>query len=152
MPSETLTAVRRELRYVRSPGQEEFLNEVIATSIPRITTLKASTKPWRAQLGHAWRKQKQYGESLEVPTSHPPARMKPIPDKATDGRANPRGIPCLYLATKKDTAVLEVRPLIGSYVSVAQFAVMRELHLARSSHTGSDIRAVAVRRTAERPE
>jgi RES domain-containing protein len=32
--------------------------------------------------------------------------MKPILAKATDGRANPRGIPCLYLATKKDTAVL----------------------------------------------
>jgi hypothetical protein len=56
--------------------------------------------------------------------------MKPIPAKATDGRANPRGIPCLYLATKKDTAVLEVRPLIGSYVSFSQFKVMRELRLA----------------------
>jgi hypothetical protein len=47
--------------------------------------------------------------------------------------ANPRGIPCLYLATKKDTAVLEVRPLIGSYVSVAQFEVMRELRLVNCS-------------------
>jgi hypothetical protein len=125
--------VRRELRYVRSPAQEESLKEVIATSNLRTATLKAGFFLWRAQLGHAWREEKQDGASFEVPTAYPPARMKPIPDKATDGRANPRGIPCLYLATKKDTAVLEVRPLIGSYVSVAQFEVIRELQLVDCS-------------------
>jgi hypothetical protein len=55
-------------------------------------------------LGHDWREEAQGEEAFEVPTAHPPARMKPLPEKATDGRANSRGIACLYLATKKETA------------------------------------------------
>jgi len=47
--------------------------------------------------------------------------------------ANPKGITCLYLATKQETAVLEVRPLIGSYVSVAQFKVLKDLRLVDCS-------------------
>jgi hypothetical protein len=126
-------SVRRELRYVRSAAQEDFLKEVIATSKARTARLKAGDVLWRAQLGHDWRTEEQDGEEFEIPDAHPPKRMKPIHDKATDGRANPRGIPCLYLATKKDTAVLEVRPLIGSYVSVAQFKMMRDLRLVNCS-------------------
>jgi hypothetical protein len=130
-------SVRRELRYVRGAAQDEFLAAVIATSNARIAEEKAGVILWRAQLGHDWCEKKQGGASYEYPCAHPPARMKPIPDKATDGRANPRGIPCLYLATKKDTAVLEVRPLIGAYVSVAQFTLMREVRLV--SCTGEEI-------------
>jgi len=37
------------------------------------------------------------------------------------------------LATQKETAVLEVRPLIGSYVSVAQFKVLKDLRLVDCS-------------------
>lgn len=122
-------SVRRVLRYVREATQDEFLKDVIATSNARTVVMKAGFLLWRAQLGHDWRKEEQNGESFEYPAAHPPVRMKPIPNKATDGRANPRGITCLYLATKKDTAVLEVRPLIGSYVSVGQFKVLRDLRL-----------------------
>ncbi len=59
--------------------------------------------------------------------------MKPRAEKESDGRANPKGIACLYLATKEETAVLEVRPLIGSYVSVAQFTVLKDLRLINCS-------------------
>jgi hypothetical protein len=89
---------------------------------------------WRAQLGHDWREQEQDGATYEVETAHPVARMKPLADKASDGRANPRGTPCLYLATEEDTAILEVRPINGSFVSVAQFETRRELHLVDCSH------------------
>ena len=59
--------------------------------------------------------------------------MKPIPEKSSDGRVNPKGIVCLYLATQKETAILEVRPLIGSYVSVAQFEVVKDLNIINCS-------------------
>src|ERR1039458_6332974 len=36
--------------------------------------------------------------------------MKPKPEKAKEGRVNPKGIPCLHLATHEDTAMSEVRP------------------------------------------
>ncbi|TKC14356.1 RES family NAD+ phosphorylase [Robertmurraya kyonggiensis] len=42
---------------------------------------------------------------------------------ASIGRANPRGIPYLYLADKYDTAVAEVRPWVGAKVSVGKFKI-----------------------------
>lgn len=126
-------AVRREFRYARTPQQEEFLRTLLATSHSRSLTMKAGYVLWRAQLGHDWREEQQDEESFEVQAAHPPARMKPLAEKASDGRANPKGIACLYLATKQETAVLEVRPLIGSYVSIAQFKVLKDLRLVDCS-------------------
>ncbi|CAB4325875.1 MULTISPECIES: RES family NAD+ phosphorylase [unclassified Brucella] len=57
------------------------------------------------------------------------ARMMPFRDRAFDGRVNPRGIPCLYMATNDATAVSEVRPAIGAYVTVAGMKCLRELKL-----------------------
>jgi hypothetical protein len=55
--------------------------------------------------------------------------MTPPADRALEGRVNPKGIPCLYLATTKEAAMSEVRPWIGSYVSVAQFRTERNLKI-----------------------
>ena len=126
-------AVRREFRYVRTPQQEEFLKTVAATSRSRGLDMKAGYVLWRAQLGHDWQEEQQGEECFEARAPHAEARMKPLAEKASDGRANPKGIPCLYLATKQETAVLEVRPPIGSYVSVAQFKVLKDLRLVDCS-------------------
>lgn len=53
--------------------------------------------------------------------------MKPRPNRATEGRVNPAGIPVLYLATTEQTAISEVRPWIGASVSVAQFQLRRTI-------------------------
>jgi hypothetical protein len=50
-----------------------------------------------------------------------------------DGRINPRGIPCLYLASTKETAMAEVRPWIGSLISLGQFKTMRDLRVVDCS-------------------
>jgi hypothetical protein len=55
--------------------------------------------------------------------------MKPLMGRASDGRANPRGIPSLYLATTKEAAMSEVRPWIGSSVSCGQFQTNRPLNV-----------------------
>jgi hypothetical protein len=60
-------------------------------------------------------------------------RMKPIPGRAKEGRVNPKGIPYLYLASHRDTAVAEVRPWKGGVVSVGQFKVVRELRLVNTT-------------------
>jgi hypothetical protein len=109
---------------------QAFLDAVTATAPARSVTMEKGQTLWRAQLGHDWR---SWDDELEVPTAHSIERMKPIAEKASDGRANPRGIACLYLASQQDTAILEVRPLIGSYVSVAQFRTKRELQLVDCS-------------------
>jgi hypothetical protein len=126
-------SVQQQFRYARTPEQEEFLTLVAATSASRSRTMKAGFLLWRAQLGNHWRMQEQNGASFEIAAPYSPERMKPITEKVSDGRANPKGIACLYLATKEETAALEVRPLIGSYVSVAQFRVLRDVRLADCS-------------------
>lgn len=46
---------------------------------------------------------------------------------ATHGRANPAGIPYLYLGSLPDTAVAEVRPHTGEIASVADFTIPEPL-------------------------
>ena len=147
-------AVRHEFRYARTPEQEEFLKVVASTSRSRSLTMKAGLVLWRAQLGYDWREEQQDGQSFEVQAAHPPARMKPLSKKVSDGRANSKGIACLYLATKQETAVLETRPLIGSYVSVAQFEVLEELTIANCStdKTGNLLQILKENWTAEEIE
>lgn len=52
----------------------------------------------------------------------PPAR------KATHGRANPAGIPYLYLGSLPTTAVAEIRPHTGEVACVADFTVLSPLN------------------------
>lgn len=119
--------VTRGRRYLRSETVDAFLAEVAATSPSRIRELKKGFILWRAQLGHGWRHESQIGE--EVPGAFPEERMKPLTDRAKEGRVNAKGVPCLYLATTEDTAIAEVRPAVGSYVSAAQFEVTRKLRI-----------------------
>ena len=53
----------------------------------------------------------------------------PPPEKAQNGRANPRGISYLYTATTLDGALHEVRPHIGAIVSVVELE-LKELSLS----------------------
>ena len=46
---------------------------------------------------------------------------------ASHGRANPAGIPYLYLASDEKTAVSEVRPHTGEFISIADFEVCTEM-------------------------
>ena len=126
-------AVKQKERYFRSPEVDEFLRLVLETSINRQKTIPAPSRFWRAQLGHGWDTIEQDGSSFEVPGPHEAERMKPRPHAATEGRVNPKGIPCLYLATDANTAMAEVRPWLGRLVSVAQFRTVRVLRIVDCS-------------------
>jgi len=56
-----------------------------------------------------------------------------MPDRAREGRLNAKGIPCLYLSTDLETAMSEVRPWIGSKLTVAQFQVLKDLEVVDCS-------------------
>lgn len=58
----------------------------------------------------------------------------PPKELASHGRANPAGIPYLYLASKTITAVSEVRPHPGDTVSVARFTIPNGLKLVDLRH------------------
>jgi len=54
----------------------------------------------------------------------------PPKERATCGRANPRGIPYLYVASDTETAIHELRPHPGEIICVAEFTVRKALFLA----------------------
>jgi len=130
-------AVREQMRYIRTPEMESFLDAVRQTAKKRVNVLHPGFSLWRAQLGCDWQTEQEEGEawSMETPWPYGKDRMMPLRDRATEGRANPKGIPLLYLATHRNTAIAEVRPWIGSYVSVGRFKTRRELRIVDCTGT-----------------
>jgi hypothetical protein len=64
-----------------------------------------------------------------------PAEMgAPPPRLASHGRANPAGIPYLYVASTPDTAISEVRPHRGDLVSVAEIELEPGLTIVDLRH------------------
>jgi hypothetical protein len=53
-----------------------------------------------------------------------------------DGRVNTRGIsPCLYLSTTPSAAISEMRPWVGSYITIARFETAGDCRLVDCSDT-----------------
>jgi hypothetical protein len=123
-------SVKFHNRYVRDPSAAKFLDTVLVTSKNRRKIIPKGGYLWRAQLGQDTDDDGQvWGLS--------PKRMKPIPGLASEGRANPNGIQYLYLATDKETAMAEVRPWLGSSISVGQFRINRRLSTVDCSADGN---------------
>jgi RES domain len=126
-------SVSREWRYIRNSEQEEFLTAVLDTSNSRKENVPQDTILYRAQIGHDVDTVDVDNEPWEEPCPFSPDRMKPLKYQASEGRANPKGIPYLYLATQLNTAISEVRPWVGALVSVAQLKVTRPLTVVNCS-------------------
>lgn len=146
-------ATKNRTRYVHAPEVESFLYTVLHTTEKRVEVLAQEQILWRAQLGCDWEPFYQEGEYIDdIPTPHPPNRMKPLKDRANEGRANPKGIPYLYLTNNRDTALAEIRPWIGSFISVAQFKMLREMRLVNCTTDKQDLRFYIKEPSAEERE
>jgi RES domain-containing protein len=134
--SEFWRSTIRKHRYIRPSEIEDFLQTVLSTSKARETTIQAGRIFWRAQLGYEVKPYYQDGEYIDdLPVPYRPERMKPLCGESVEGRVNPKGIPYLYLASHRDTALSEVRPWIGALISVAQFKTVRKLKVINCSST-----------------
>jgi hypothetical protein len=51
----------------------------------------------------------------------------PPPGKASDGRANPLGISCLYIASDIETTLHEIRASVYDYVSIGKFELLEDI-------------------------
>ena len=130
-------SVRETNRFFRTREAATFLNTVLETSKPFHETWKAGTVLWRAQLGcDRQREPMSEGRIFERPYQYQPDRMLPPRDAASEGRANPKGIPYLYAATCRDTALAEVRPWAGSFISVGEFEVLKDLKIVNFTLRG----------------
>lgn len=71
-------------------------------------------------MGDSWYRARISADDEKIPIEKmgaPPARL------VSHGRANPPGIPYLYLASQPNTAVAEIRPHTGELAHVANFVV-----------------------------
>lgn len=125
--------VLRESRYVHNEEARSFLEAVLSTSKKRHCTFAEGRIFYRAQKGHGWRTIEQDGDEFDVPAPYSQDRMRPLTHEAKEGRINPKGIPCLYLASNEKTALAEVRPSAGDYVSIGQFKTLKPLTLVNCS-------------------
>ena len=117
------TNVCQKRRYVWNREVRTFLDTLLATARDRERKLNKGFPLYRAQHGVNY---EEHDDQL-VTLAYNQDRMTPQRDRAREGRANPAGIPVLYLATSLQTAISEVRPWIGSEVSVAKFKISRDL-------------------------
>ncbi len=127
--------VVKSRRYIGSPETIAFLQAVATTCHARESIVRPGAGLRRAQIAHSLRPIYQSGDDGEdihiddIECAANKTRMMPLRDRASEGRVNPRGIPCLYMATNDATAISEVRPAIGNFVTVAVMKCLRELKL-----------------------
>lgn len=53
----------------------------------------------------------------------------PPPHLTKSGRANPIGIPYLYLSSNESTAISEVRPIVGEKIAVGKFQISKRVEI-----------------------
>lgn len=127
-------SVTRERRFFRSPDQAAFIDAVLSNAGTRHHVIQLGETLWRAQIGHDWYEDEP---GVEIPVPFPVERMKPKRDRAKEGRANPKGIPYLYTASRRETAIAEARPRIGAYISIAEFTVVKPLTIVNCTSTAA---------------
>lgn len=121
--------VRSSNRFVWGIEVQAFLDTVVATINDRDEELDVGTVLFRSQRGI---KVEEHFDSdgvfiRECTYGYDASRMKPLADRAKEGRANPAGIPVLYLGTTVETVISEARPWVGTEVSVARCKVLKKL-------------------------
>lgn len=117
--------VRFERRYVHTGPVVDFLSALETTLPERNRRMPMNALLFRAQIGFA--EVPMEGETMI--TGFDEARMKPNRNFCGEGRANPRGIPYLYLSDDLNTCAAELRPQRGQLLSIAEFTVKRDLNI-----------------------
>lgn len=118
-------------RFILSDYWEKFFKIVIKTSRKRTKILKKGMTLVRARTGAGLI---DFGDGNPQPCPISPLEMGPPPKHiAKAGRLNSEGIPYLYLSTKIDTAVAEVKPWIGSELTIGFFKVLSDLKIVDTS-------------------
>ena len=117
--------VQKQSRYVYSGEISDFLEAIKETLPSRSRSFPIGSVCYRSQQGHY----EYVSEGNLIIMGHSPDRMKPTVEYAIEGRANPKGIPYLYLSNDRDISMMELRPHIGETISCGEFKVSRDLVL-----------------------
>jgi hypothetical protein len=118
-------------RFFLTDYWRKFLDILIDTAKTRRFVLRPGAILFRARIGIRWDEDENgiedYGPISPKNMGAPPRHL------ATEGRLNSEGIPILYLANDRETAIAEVRPWIGAEVSLGRFRIGKRLVIADAS-------------------
>jgi hypothetical protein len=119
-----VVGLRRENRFTLDEEPARFVEKIIEYARAyKTVTLTADTPLYRARVNDNRDKVPHALENMGAPPS----------SLAGHGRLNPRGIPYLYLASDRITAVSEVRPWVRCDVTVAEFRLAHDVELVNFS-------------------
>jgi len=111
------SGLRLKNRFV--PRDAQYIDDLCRACLDdRTVTLPPSTVVYRARINPPER------EGAALPMSE---MREPPPEKATDGRINPAGLPCFYAALDPQTALAEVRPWRAAALTIASFTTTRPI-------------------------
>lgn len=113
-------------QFVLDDSANAFLAGIRKTVKSHVVTLPKGSNLYRAQHGC---RQIDWDEHPETLRCHGKKRMLPDRNHVRAGRANADYKAVFYASISPDIAVKEMRPWIGSYLSVARFRVKRDLEI-----------------------
>jgi hypothetical protein len=99
-----------------------FLNETIDLELLKDLLLSLRKNYNRGKIFYRGR----LSESVALPIDQ---MGKPPKEKASSGRANPNGIPYLYVSTALETILYECRSSYLDFLSIAEFRVIEDLNI-----------------------
>lgn len=137
------SSVKHNYRYIHTTEAKDFLDTLLETSKDKEITLEKGKELYRSQRGYDEIEEYDQGRNTLIGIIDLPykaSRMIPDAEKSRNGRVNPNGIPCLYLADDLETALSEARPWIKERVSVAVLKVKRNLKVINFSNIESRAR------------
>lgn len=136
--------VTHAFRYALNDDCRVFLQNVTDSVSSRLAHVVAGTEFWRAQIGSDIKPEESDSDGVTYQVYPFGAeRMKPRAEFVSHGRANPKGITALYLASNKETAMSEVRPWLKAEVSCAKFVTTQDLKIVDCTrHIGKNLLGV----------
>lgn len=119
-----------------------FLGALNETAFKRRIIIDENSTVARAQKGCCYKRQVKdmKGEIIdEIESPFPPERMKPTKEKCKEygGRADPKGVRCLYVSDDLNTALAEVRPWIGSKITLYKFKIVKDIQVINCTQDDS---------------
>lgn len=136
--------VTHAFRYALNDECRVFLQNVTGSVSARLVHIKTGREFWRAQIGYDLQEGENDSDGITFNVyPHSAERMKPRYEFASHGRANPKGIAVLYLASDKETAMSEVRPWLKAQVSCANFVITQDIKIVDCTrHIGKNLSGV----------
>lgn len=116
--------ISHEYRFVLSPSSQEFLQKLLTEAEHKVIMLPVHSTLYRARPNGT-----PAGKNEAETSPLLPQEMKPIRNIVSEGRANPKNICVLYLATEIGTALAEVRPSTLHPVTIGTFSTQSELKI-----------------------